>query len=402
MGRTAGKSARAASLECPGDTRRARFRHHHLPARRRRGGADPAPGLRRAGGRPGGASQEPRARRLGHERRAAAGQEGRHEPRASSPTVLAERAGRRRRASRRSRSPGPGFLNITLDAAAPGELARDHRRGRRRRTAAATRSPASRVNLEFVSANPTGPIHLGGTRWAAVGDALAPGPGGAGRRRSPASTTSTTTAPRSTGSRASLLAAAHGRAGPEDGYARRLHRRHRRRGRRGASRTCSDAARRPRRRRSSGPRGVELMFAEIKAYAARVRHRLRRLLPRELAARVAARSTAPSTRLRELGRHLRAGRRVVAAHHGLRRRQGPRRHQDRRRGRLHRRRPRLLPGQARARLRPVHLHARRRPPRLHRPAEGDARRASATTRDEPRGPHRPDGQPRHGRRSRCG
>src|SRR5699024_11651495 len=29
-----------------------------------------------------------------------------------------------------------------------------------------------RINLEFVSANPTGPIHLGGTRWAAVGDAL--------------------------------------------------------------------------------------------------------------------------------------------------------------------------------------------------------------------------------------
>ena len=29
-----------------------------------------------------------------------------------------------------------------------------------------------KINLEFVSANPTGPIHLGGTRWAAVGDAL--------------------------------------------------------------------------------------------------------------------------------------------------------------------------------------------------------------------------------------
>ena len=29
-----------------------------------------------------------------------------------------------------------------------------------------------KINLEFVSANPTGPLHLGGTRWAAVGDAL--------------------------------------------------------------------------------------------------------------------------------------------------------------------------------------------------------------------------------------
>ena len=30
-----------------------------------------------------------------------------------------------------------------------------------------------KVNLEFVSANPTGPIHIGGVRWAAVGDSLA-------------------------------------------------------------------------------------------------------------------------------------------------------------------------------------------------------------------------------------
>src|SRR6202012_3465208 len=29
-----------------------------------------------------------------------------------------------------------------------------------------------KINLEFVSAKPTGPIHIGGTRWAAVGDAL--------------------------------------------------------------------------------------------------------------------------------------------------------------------------------------------------------------------------------------
>jgi arginyl-tRNA synthetase len=67
---------------------------------------------------------------------------------------------------------GPGFLNITLDAAAQGELART----------IVTAGPAygrndalagQRVNLEFVSANPTGPIHIGGVRWAAVGDALA-------------------------------------------------------------------------------------------------------------------------------------------------------------------------------------------------------------------------------------
>jgi arginyl-tRNA synthetase len=67
---------------------------------------------------------------------------------------------------------GPGFLNIVLDAAAAGALAatiatagRDYGRN----DAAA----GQRVNLEFVSANPTGPIHIGGVRWAAVGDSLA-------------------------------------------------------------------------------------------------------------------------------------------------------------------------------------------------------------------------------------
>jgi arginyl-tRNA synthetase len=67
---------------------------------------------------------------------------------------------------------GPGFLNVTLDAAAAGELARriveqGARYGEGDLYADVT------MNLEFVSANPTGPIHLGGTRWAAVGDSLA-------------------------------------------------------------------------------------------------------------------------------------------------------------------------------------------------------------------------------------
>jgi arginyl-tRNA synthetase len=67
---------------------------------------------------------------------------------------------------------GPGFLNITLAADSLGELARtivdagpSYGLGRS--------MAGRRVNLEFVSANPTGPVHLGGTRWAAVGDALA-------------------------------------------------------------------------------------------------------------------------------------------------------------------------------------------------------------------------------------
>ncbi|MDU0325280.1 arginine--tRNA ligase [Microbacterium sp. KSW2-21] len=67
---------------------------------------------------------------------------------------------------------GPGFINIRLDAAAAGALAKliveqgaafgtnDTQRG-------------NTINLEFVSANPTGPLHIGHTRWAALGDAIA-------------------------------------------------------------------------------------------------------------------------------------------------------------------------------------------------------------------------------------
>jgi arginyl-tRNA synthetase len=67
---------------------------------------------------------------------------------------------------------GPGFINITLDTAAQGEVARRIIEAGEmfgHGDALAGRS----VNVEFISANPTGPLHLGHTRWAAVGDALA-------------------------------------------------------------------------------------------------------------------------------------------------------------------------------------------------------------------------------------
>ncbi|KAB7746173.1 arginine--tRNA ligase [Nostocoides sp. F2B08] len=66
---------------------------------------------------------------------------------------------------------GPGFLNITLDAASAGELARSIvEAGAAYGTGA---SEAGRtVNLEYISANPTGPLHIGHTRWAALGDAM--------------------------------------------------------------------------------------------------------------------------------------------------------------------------------------------------------------------------------------
>ncbi|TLP75348.1 arginine--tRNA ligase [Nesterenkonia sphaerica] len=66
---------------------------------------------------------------------------------------------------------GPGFINVTLDAAASGQLARTiveagadygHNQALQGHV----------INLEYVSANPTGPLHMGHTRWAALGDAL--------------------------------------------------------------------------------------------------------------------------------------------------------------------------------------------------------------------------------------
>ncbi|MDO5728127.1 MAG: arginine--tRNA ligase [Actinomycetaceae bacterium] len=67
---------------------------------------------------------------------------------------------------------GPGFINITLDTASAGELARTIVTAAERYGTNETQS-GKHVNLEFVSANPTGPIHLGGARWAAAGDTLA-------------------------------------------------------------------------------------------------------------------------------------------------------------------------------------------------------------------------------------
>jgi arginyl-tRNA synthetase len=67
---------------------------------------------------------------------------------------------------------GPGFLNITLDDSALGALAATIVAAGAS-YGASDRLSGERVNLEFVSANPTGPLHLGATRWAAVGDSLA-------------------------------------------------------------------------------------------------------------------------------------------------------------------------------------------------------------------------------------
>ena len=66
---------------------------------------------------------------------------------------------------------GPGFINITLESASQGAvvsqiLTEGKKYGSGKSLA------GKKINLEFVSANPTGPLHLGHTRWAAVGDSL--------------------------------------------------------------------------------------------------------------------------------------------------------------------------------------------------------------------------------------
>ena len=66
---------------------------------------------------------------------------------------------------------GPGFINITLDRANQAELVRTILTSATHYGAGDSLKGVA-INLEFISANPTGPLHLGHTRWAAVGDAL--------------------------------------------------------------------------------------------------------------------------------------------------------------------------------------------------------------------------------------
>ncbi len=112
---------------------------------------------------------------------------------------------------------GPGFLNFRLEEAAAGQLARTivlagEEYGRSKAF------QGLKINLEFVSANPTGPIHIGGVRWAAVGDALARllEATGADVTREYYINDAGVQVDRFA---ASLLAAAHGEPTPEDGYA---------------------------------------------------------------------------------------------------------------------------------------------------------------------------------------
>lgn len=111
---------------------------------------------------------------------------------------------------------GPGFLNITVAASAQGELAR----------AIVEAGPAyghndslagTSYNVEFISANPTGPLHLGHVRWAAVGDAKARVLAAAGADVTREFYINDRGAQMDKFG-ASIMARAHGRPVPEDGY----------------------------------------------------------------------------------------------------------------------------------------------------------------------------------------
>ena len=134
-------------------------------------------------------------------------------------------AGIKQRRRRRSRLPQHHPRRGRAGRAGP------HDRRRRRAAYGTTDTLAGqRINLEFVSANPTGPVHIGGTRWAAVGDALGPDPPGAA-----APTVTREYYFNDHGAQIdrfarSLLAAREGPAGARGRLRRRLHRRHRRPG----------------------------------------------------------------------------------------------------------------------------------------------------------------------------
>ncbi|MEV0790939.1 arginine--tRNA ligase [Kribbella sp. NPDC050459] len=111
---------------------------------------------------------------------------------------------------------GPGFINLRVAADAQGKVAQAIlEAGEKYGTSDSLQGRT--INLEFISANPTGPLHLGHTRWAAVGDALARVLAAAG------ASVSREFYINDRGNQmdkfgASLQAAAHGQPIPEDGY----------------------------------------------------------------------------------------------------------------------------------------------------------------------------------------
>ena len=301
---------------------------------------------------------------------------------------------------------GPGFINIRLSPRALQRVLTEARlqgpdfgRG--------DAGAGKRVQVEFVSANPVGPMHVGHGRWAALGDSMARVLAHAGWTR-----------------RARVLRQRRRRA---DGHLRQVRLgevpRAVRRDGRPSSPTGTRAPTSPRSRvRSStrraycwcdaAPEDRETHFQE-KAYVAVLEHlkhvlarhgrRLRRVVLGAHAARVerrrADRGRARDRRAARGRLHLRARGRDVVPLDRLRRRQGPRADQGRRRLHVLRGRHRVPQEQVRPRLRPRHQHLGRRPPRLRGAHEGGVRRARAP--GPARRGHRPAREPVPQRRGRA-
>ena len=294
--------------------------------------------------------------------------------RANSPPILSARlqGDRRRhgRGHRRSRLPEHHRGRRRRRCARQG-----HRRGRRRHTAPTTALAGHVVNMEFVSANPTGPLHIGHTRWAALGDSIA-----RVLRASGAEVTAeyyiNDAGTQMNVFANSVYARLHGRAVPEGGYpgeyiadlGHEVLTEH------PDIRELTDVAALPVIRAAAyqaqlkdiqdtlADFGVDfdVFFSEQELHDAGAIEKCR----------------CPPARA---GPRVRRRRCRLAAHHRLRRRQGPRDDPRQRRAHLLRRGRRLLPVQEGPRLHREDLPARRRPPRLHQPAQGHRGLPRATT-----------------------
>ena len=320
----------------------------------------------------GGAAAPEGPRRLRHQRRDAAGQEGRHQP-AGPRRAAAPRGWPRPTGIAAVEVAGPGFLNITVEAGAQGQVAAD-----------------------IVAAG------------AAYGHTDSPGrasgsTSSSSRPTRPARCTSATPAGRSSATRSRRVLEAAGaevtrefyindRGNQMDLFGASLE------AARARSSRCPRTATRaptsptsPQRSSPSSPSILDLARAASgwspsarPGYALQLTEQQDQLdgfhthfdvwfSEREPARRAATVVADALEKLTRPGPPLRRRRRAVDAHHRLRRRQGPGADPDQRRADLLRLRHRLLRQQAGARLRPLHLPARRRPPRLRRPAAGDGR-----------------------------
>ena len=261
---------------------------------------------------------------------------------------------------------GPGFVNFRLRPTWLHDvLARRRSPPATTASAGSTVGAGTKVNVEFVSANPTGPLHAGHARGAAYGDALARVLERVGHEVSrefyindrglQMQQFGESIAARAEGERAARGRATRATTSPT-GRAR-----------------CLGGRRRP---RSSG--ATPAPWPTSGRCSAPLGRHLRHLVLASVSLVRVGRDRADPGRPARARRRLRRRRRGVAALDRLRRRQGPRARQERRRVHLPAARHRLPPRQVRPRLRPAHRRVGRRPPRLRAAHEGRRRGARAT------------------------